>query len=115
MMYAIYESSCEITKKNGRLASIDDAIRIAKDEFFSDDRGELKSTYGTIDEAKAALARMHCELCRAQFWSSGAGYNAYTHALVECTEDEDGELMPGDIVEFADWIRPDEDGEGGYA
>ena len=109
MAYGIFESQCEITKKNGRLASIDDAIRIAKDEFFSDDRANLKATYDTVDEARAYLARMHCELCRAQFLSSGAGYNAYMHALVECTEDEDGELMPGDTVEFASWIRPDDE------
>lgn len=111
MTYGIYESSCEITKKNGRLASIDNAIRIAKDEFFSDDRGELKATFDTINEAKAALAMLNCELCRAQFWSSGAGYTADMHALVECIEDEDGELMPGDTVEFANWIRPDDDEE----
>lgn len=109
MIYAIYESNCEITKKNGRLASIDDAIRFAEDEFFSDDRGEKKTSYETLDEAKAALERMHCELRRAQFWAVGAGYTAYMHALVECTEDEDGELMPGDIVEFASWIRPDDE------
>lgn len=108
MMYVIYESQCEITKKNGRLASIDDAIRIAKGEFFSDDRAELKSTYGTIDEAKAALEKLHCELRRAQFWSVGTGYTAYMYALVECTKDEDGELVPGDVVEFASWIRPED-------
>ena len=109
MIYGIYDSSCEVTKKNGRLASIDDAIRIAKDEFFSDDLADLRSACDTIDEAKSALERMHCELCRAQFWSSGAGYTADMHALVECTEDEDGELVPGDIVEFASWIRPDDE------
>lgn len=108
MIYGIFESQCEITKKNGRLASIDDAIRVAKDEFFSDDRGDLKSTYDTIEDAKAALDRLHCELCRAQFWSSGAGYNAYMYAIVELTERDGGELMPGDIIEFASWIRPDD-------
>lgn len=109
MKYGIFDAQCEITKKNGRLASIDDAIRIAKDEFFNYDRAVLRSTFDTIDEARAALAALHCELCRAQFWAVGAGYNAYMYALVECTEDEDGELMPGDIVEFASWIRPDEE------
>lgn len=110
MIYAIYNSNCEITKKNGRLASIEDAIRIAQDEFFTDDRGEPRSTHDTIEDAKAVLEKLHCELCRAQFWSIGAGYTADMYALVECTKDEDGDLMPGDIVEFANWIRPgDED------
>lgn len=109
MAYGIFYVQCEITKKNGRLASIDDAIRIAEGEFFTDDRGDLKSTYDTIEDAKTALERMHCELCRAQFWSSGAGYTADMHALVECTEDEGGELVRGDIVEFASWIRPDDE------
>lgn len=111
MAYGIFYAQCEITKKNGRLASMDDAIKRAEDEFFCDDRAEFKASYSTIDEAKSALENLHCELCRAQFRSVGSGYTAYMYALVECTEDEDGELMPGDIVEFADWIRPDEDCE----
>lgn len=109
MKYGIFEAQCEITKKNGRLASIDDAIRIAKDEFFNDDRAVLRSTFDTIDEARAALAALHCELFSAQFWAVGAGYTADMHALVECTEDADGEIVPGDIVGFASWIRPDDE------
>jgi hypothetical protein len=109
MAYGIFYSQCEITKKNGRLASIDDAIRIAKDEFFSDGRVDLKSTYDTIEDAKAALDRLHCELCRAQFLASVYWYNAYMCAIVELTERDGGELMPGDIVEFASWICPDDE------
>lgn len=49
------------------------------------------------------LAKEKCELCRAQFWAIGAGYNAYMYQIIE--------MGSGDGYGFAEWEYPHDDEE----
>lgn len=83
MAYGIFYAQCEITKKNRRLPSIEDAVKLA--------------------DAREALAKLKCELCPAQFWAVGAGYNAYMYQIIE--------ISSGDGYEFAEWSYTQDDEE----
>lgn len=103
MAYGIFYAQCEITKKNGRLPSIEDAIKLAEQRF--DECGQnICEECHTLADAQEALAKLKCELCPAQFWALGAGYNAYMYQIIE--------IGSGDGYGFAEWTYPQDDEEG---
>lgn len=103
MAYGIFYVQCEITKKNGRLPSVPEAIKRAKQRFDECDKNPCEMFHELAD-AQEALAKLKCELCPARFWSSGPGYNAYMYQIIE--------LGSGDGYGFAEWTYPQDDAEG---
>lgn len=87
MAYGIFYAQCEITKKNGRLPSVEDAIKLAEQRF--DECGQnICEVCHTLADAQEALAKLKCELCPASFWALGAGYG---FAKWQYPQDEEGE------------------------
>lgn len=104
MAYGIFYAQCEIAKKNGRLPSVKEAIKLAEQRF--DECGQNPcEMFHTLTDAQEALAKLKCELCPAQFWSIGAGYNAYMYQIIE--------IGSGDGYGFAEWTYPRGDEEEG--
>ena len=102
MAYGIFYVQCEITKKNGRLPSIEDAIKLAEQRF--DECGQnICAVYHTLADAQEALAKLKCELCPSQFWALGTGYTAYMYQIAE--------IGSGDGYGFAKWQYPQDDEE----
>lgn len=106
MPYGIFYKQIEITKKNGRLPSVEDAIKLAEERFWEDDVPNPCQCFHELAEAREALAKEKCELCTAQFWAIGSGYCAYMYCIAETGS--------GDVYDFAEWTYPgkDEDEEG---
>lgn len=104
MAYGIFYAQCEITKKNGRLPSVEDAIKLAEQRFDECDQRPCQC-FHELDEAQEALAKLKCALCRAQFRASGAGYCAYMYQIAE--------IGSGDGYGFAEWTFPQDDEEMG--
>lgn len=104
-MFGIFETQTEITKKNGRLCGIDDAVRLAESECAN---LNLVESFDTLEAARDALAKYSCELYRSQFWAIGSGYNAYMKLIVEY-DVIDGEMELGDYLDFAAWTTPVDD------
>lgn len=103
MAYGIFYVQCEITKKNGRLPSIEDAVKLAEQRF--DECGQnICAVYHTLADAQEALAKLKCELCPASFWALGTGYTAYMYQIIE--------IGSGDGYGFAKWQYPQDDEEG---
>lgn len=102
MAYGIFYVQCEITKKNGRLPSIKEAIKLAEQRFDECEANPC-GTFPSLAEAQEVLAKERCELCRAQFWAIGAGYNAYMYQIIE--------IGSGDGYGFAEWTYPQDDEE----
>ena len=102
MAYGIFYVQCEITKKNGRLPSVAEAIKLAEQRFDEGDANPC-ALFHTLADAQKALAKRKCELCRAQFWAIGAGYNAYMYQIIE--------IGSGDGYGFAEWTYPQDDEE----
>lgn len=102
MAYGIFYVQCEITKKNGRLPSVEQAIKLAEQRFDECNPNPC-GTYPTLAEAQEELAKLKCELCPAQFWSVGSGYTAYMYQIIE--------IGSGDGYGFAEWTYPQEDEE----
>lgn len=103
MAYGIFYAQREITKKNGRLPSVAEAIKLAEERFWDDDVPNPCQCFNELDEAREALAKLKCELCPAQFWAIGAGYNAYMYQIIE--------IGSGDGYGFAKWTYPQDDEE----
>lgn len=102
MAYAIYYAQCEITKKNGRLPSIPEAVKLAEQRF--DECGKNRcEVYQTLADAQEALAKLKCELCPASFWALGTGYTAYMYQIIE--------IGIGDGYGFAKWQYPQDNEE----
>lgn len=97
MAYGIFYAQCEITKKNGRLPSVEEAIKLAKQRFDECDPSPCEM-FHELAAAQEALAKLKCELCPAQFWAIGAGYNAYMYQIIE--------IGSGDGYGFAEWAYP---------
>lgn len=102
MAYGIFYAQCEITKKNGRLPSIQEAIRLAEQRFDELNQNPCVC-FHTLEDAQEALANLKCELCPAQFWAAGAGYTAYMYQIIE--------TGTGDGYGFAKWQYPQDDEE----
>lgn len=102
MAYGIFYVQCEITKKNGRLPGIEEAIKLAEQRFDECEANPC-GTFPSLAEAQDLLAKQKCELRRAQFWSLGSGYCAYMYQIIE--------LGSGDGYGFAKWQYPQDDEE----
>lgn len=100
MAYGIFYAQCEITKKNGRLPSIQEAIRLAEQRFDELNQNPCVC-FHTLEDAREELARLKCELCPSQFWALGAGYTAYMYRIIE--------IGSADGYEFAEWQYPQDD------
>lgn len=102
MAYGIFYAQCEITKKNGRLPCVEDAIKRAEQRF--DECNQIPcEMFHTLADAQEELAKCKCELCPAKFWAIGTGYNAYMYRIYE--------IGSGDGYGFAEWTYPqDEEG-----
>lgn len=102
MAYGIFYAQCEITKKNGRLPSAEEAIKLAEKRF--DECNQIPcEMFHTLAEAKEALAKRKCALCHAKFWALGTGYIAYMYQIIE--------IGSGDGYGFAKWQYPQDDEE----
>lgn len=94
MAYGIFYAQCEITKKNGRLPNIQEAIRLAEQRF--DELNQIPCVcFHTLEDAREELARLKCELCHSQFWALGAGYTVYMYRIIE--------IGSADGYDFAEW------------
>lgn len=102
MAYGIFYVQCEITKKNGRLPSVEDAIKLAEKRFDECNQNPC-AMFHTLADAQETLAKLKCELCPAQFWSIGTGYLAYMYQIIE--------IGSGDGYGFAKWQYPQDDAE----
>lgn len=102
MAYGIFYAQCDITKKNGRLPSVPEAIKLAKQRFDECDKNP-REMFHELADAQEALAKLKCELRPARFWSLGPGYNAYMYQIIE--------LGSGDGYGFAEWVYPRDDEE----
>lgn len=102
MAYGIFYVQCEITKKNGRLSSVEAAIKMAEQRFDECNQNPC-GTYPTLAEAQEELAKLKCELCPASFWALGTGYTAYMYQIIE--------IGSGDGYGFAEWTYPQGDEE----
>lgn len=102
MTYGIFYVQCEITKKNGRLPAIEEAIKLAEQRFDECEANPC-GTFPSLAEAQDLLAKQKCELRRAQFCSAGFGYCAYMYQIIE--------LGSGDGYGFAEWEYPHDDEE----
>ena len=100
MAYGIFYAQCEITKKNGRLPGIQEAIKLAEQRFCELNQSPCCS-FNTLEDALEELAKLKCELCPAQFWALGAGYTAYMYQIIE--------IGSADGYEFAEWQYPQDD------
>lgn len=101
MAYGIFYVRCEITKKNGRLPSVEDAIKLAEQRFNECNQNPCQC-FHELGEAQEALAKLKCELCPS-FWADGAGYDAYMYQIIE--------IGSGDGYGFAEWTYPQDDEE----
>jgi hypothetical protein len=104
MAYGMFYKQVEITKKNGRLPSVEDAIKLAEERFWEGDEPNPCQCFHDLDEAREALAKEKCELLPSQYYALGAGYCAYMYCLVE--------IGSGDGYGFAEWTYPQDDEEG---
>lgn len=102
MAYGIFYAQCEITKKNGRLPSVQEAIKLAEQRFDECSRNPC-GMFHTLADAQDALSKLKCELCHAPFWAIGTGYTAYMYQLIE--------IGSGDGYGFAEWTYPQDDDE----
>lgn len=102
MAYGIFYVQCEITKKNGRLPSVPEAIKLAEQRFDECEPNPC-GTFPTLADAQEVLAKLNCELCHAPFWAVGRGYNAYMYQIIE--------IGSGDGYGFAEWEYPHDDEE----
>lgn len=102
MAYGIFYVQCEIAKKNGRLPSVEDAIKLAEQRFDECDANPC-GVFPTLTEAQEVLAKLKCELCPASFWALGTGYTAYMYQIIE--------IGSGDGYGFAEWSYPQDDEE----
>lgn len=102
MAYRIFYAQREITKKNGRLPSVAEAIKLAEQRFDECEANPC-GTFPTLADAQEALAKLKCELCPASFWALGTGYTAYMYQIVE--------IGSGDGYGFAEWVYPQDDEE----
>ena len=103
MPYGIFYVQCEITKKNGRLPSAEEAIKLAKQRFDECNQNPC-AIFHTLADAQEALEKLKCELCPTQFWALGTGYDAYMYQIIE--------IGSGDGYGFAEWVYPQDDEEG---
>lgn len=103
MAYGMLYKQVEITKKNGRLPSVEDAIKLAEERFWDDDAPNPCQCFHALDEARGALSKEKCELCPSQYYALGEGYRAYMYCLVE--------IGSGDGYGFAEWTYPTDDEE----
>lgn len=102
MAYGIFYVQCEITKKNGRLPSVEEAIKLAEQRFDECCQNPCEILHTRAD-AQEALAKLKCELCPSQFCALGTGYTAYMYQIIE--------IGSGDGYGFAEWRYPQEDEE----
>ena len=102
MAYGIFESQREITKKNGRLPSVPEAIKLAEQRFDECNQNPC-AMFHTLADARKALAKLKCELCPSKFWALGTGYTAYIYQIIE--------IGSGDGYGFAEWTYPQDDEE----
>ena len=100
MKCGIFYVQREITKKNGRLPSVPEAIKLAKQRFDECDKNPCEMFHELAD-AQEALAKLKCELCPDQFWAIGVGYTAYMYQIAE--------IGSGDGYGFAGWVCPQDD------
>ena len=100
MAYGIFYAQCDITKRNGRLPSVEYAAKLAEQRFDECDQnpGEI---FHTLADAQEALAKLKCELRPARFWSLGPGYNAYMYQIIE--------IGTGDGYGFTEWTYQQDD------
>lgn len=103
MPYGMFYKQVEITKKNGRLPSVEDAIKLAEERFWDGDAPNPCQCFHGLDEAREALAKQKCELLPSQYYALGAGYCAYMYCIVE--------IGSGDGYGFAEWTYPQDDEE----
>lgn len=102
MAYGIFYVQCEITKKNGRLPSVPEAIKLAKQRF--DECGQNPcEIFHTLTDAQEALVKLKCELCPASFCALGTGYTAYMYQIIE--------IGSVDGYGFAEWQYPQDNEE----
>ena len=100
MAYGIFYAQCEITRKNGRLPNIQEAIKLAEQRFDECDQQPC-GAFPSLSDAQQELAKVKCELRHAQFWAVGAGYCAYMYQIVE--------LGSYNGYGFAKWEYPQDD------
>lgn len=69
MAYGMFYKQIEITKKNGRLPSVEDAIKQAEERFWDGDAPNPCQCFHDLDEAREALAKEKCELLPSQYYA----------------------------------------------
>lgn len=100
MAYGIFYAQCEITKKNGRLPSVPEAIKLAEKRFDKCNQIPCEM-FHTLADAKEALAKRKCELCPAKFWALGTGYLVCMYQILD--------IGTGDGYGFAKWTYPQDE------